>query len=48
MTELEEKLEKGMDINKALKRVLAKHRSKFDILFQYDEDEEEEMHKSDA
>ncbi len=46
MADLEENLEKGVDINKALKRVIAKHRAKFDVLF--DEEEEEEMQETDS
>ena len=42
MAELEEKTDQGMNIGKALKRSMAKHRSKFDGLFEYDEDEEED------
>ena len=38
--DLEEKMDKGMDVNKALSRVIPKHQSKFDGLFQQDEDEE--------
>ncbi len=43
MDDLEQKISDGMDIRKALKRVLAEHRTKFDSLFLYDEDTEEEM-----
>ena len=42
MTELEEKTDEGKNIGKALKRTMAKHRSKFDGLFEYDEHEEDE------
>ena len=42
MAELEEKTDEGMNIVKTLKRSMAKHRSKFDGLFEYDEDEEED------
>ena len=42
MAELEEKTDEGMNIGKALKRSMATHRSKFDGLFEYDENEEED------
>lgn len=45
LDDLEEKIEKGVDINKALNRVIAKHESKFAGLFVEDnesDDEEEE------
>lgn len=45
--DLEYKLEAGMDISKALKRVVAKHRHKFDELFLYDKDEVERMEAED-
>ena len=38
--DLEEKIEKGMDINKAIHRIMAKHEEKFNALFQADEEEE--------
>ena len=46
--DLQERLDKGMDINKALRRVLLLHRSKFDALFETDEEEEEEEEDEEA
>ena len=40
--DLEAKIDKGVNVDKAVKRTLAKYRSKFDGLFQYDDEEEEE------
>ena len=48
MDDLEEKIDGGMNIHKALKRVIAKHRAKFDGLFQQEEDEDEEMESDDG
>ena len=46
--DLEEKMEKGMDINKALNRVVSSYKSKFTGLFHEDsEEEEEEEEESD-
>ena len=45
--DLEKKVKQGMDINKALKRVMPKHRAKFDGLFQYGEEENEEEEDSE-
>ena len=42
MEEIEEKMEEGTNIDKALKRIVAKHRSKFDSLFEYDHRDEDE------
>ena len=39
LNELEEKMDRGADINKALSRVMLKHRVKFDVLFHPDEEE---------
>ena len=35
-------MDKGVDVDKAVKRTMAKHESKFDGLFQYDDDDEDE------
>ena len=40
--DLEEKLEKGIDINKAINRIMAKHEAKFNALFQADDEEYDE------
>jgi len=40
--DLEEKIDKGIDVDKAVKRTVTKHESKFDGLFQYDDEEDEE------
>ena len=40
-------MEVGTDINKALKRVVAKHGHKFDELFLYDKDRVERMEAED-
>ena len=45
--DLEYKMEGGMDINKALKRVVAKYRHKFDEFFLYDKDKVERMEAED-
>ena len=47
MDDLEDKVNNGMDIRKALKRVIAQHRSKFDGIFIYDKDSDEEMEADD-
>ena len=48
VADLEEKLDKGMGVDKALRRVLPMHRAKFDALFDSDEkDEEEEKDEDD-
>ena len=39
---LEEKMKKGMDARKALNRVMPKYQSKFDGLFQRDEESDED------
>ena len=38
MSDIEEKVEEGMDIRKAVKRVLPKHKHKFESLFEFDPD----------
>ena len=43
MAELKEKTDEGMDIDKALKRIMGRHRPKFDNLFDYDEPDEVEL-----
>ena len=45
--DLQERLDKGVDINKALRRVILLHRSKFDALFETEEEEEEEMEEEE-
>ena len=45
--DIEEKINKDIDISKAIKGVIVKHKSKFDGLFQYDDEQEEEMESSD-
>ena len=47
MDDLEEKINEGMDVRKALKRVIVNHRAKFDGLFQYDEDAETDDDESE-
>ena len=42
MDELDEKLDKGMAIPKALKRVMPKHHVKFDALFQHEDSDDDE------
>ena len=46
-SDLEEKIEKGVDINKALNRVIARYKSKFEGLFVQDEESEEEENEDD-
>ena len=40
--DLQEKMDKGIDVDKAVKRTVTKHESKFDGLFQYDDEDDEE------
>ena len=40
--DLEEKIEKGVDITKAINRIMAKHEAKFNALFQADDEEYDE------
>ena len=47
LADLEEKLEKGMVVDKALRRVIPMHRTKFDALFTLDEEDEEEEKDED-
>ena len=47
MAELEEKTDEGMDIDKALKRIMGKYRPKFDNLFDYDESDEVDWESDD-
>jgi len=42
MDELEEQVDKGKDVNKALNRVIPKHQAKFVGLFQQVEEEDTE------
>jgi uncharacterized protein YoaH (UPF0181 family) len=42
MDDIEEKIDKGVSEGKAIKRVIAKHRAKFEGIFQREEDEEME------
>ena len=42
MLDIEDKMERGTDALKAVKRVLPKHKQKFESLFQYKEDEDED------
>ncbi len=42
VADIDEKTEKGMDLNKAVKRVLPKHKHKFESLFEFDPEEDEE------
>ena len=37
-SDIEEKVEGGMDVRKAVKRVLPKHKHKFESLFEFDPD----------
>ena len=46
-SDLEEKIEKGVDINKALNRVIPRYKSKFEGLFVQDEESEEEEENED-
>ena len=46
-SDLEEKIEKGVDINKTLNRVISRYKSKFDGLFVQDEESEEEEENED-
>ena len=43
LLDIEDKTEKGIDAFKAVKRVLPKHKQKFESLFQYKEDEDESV-----
>ena len=45
--ELDEKTHDGMDIGKALKRIMARYRPKFDSLLDYDEPDEVEAENED-
>ena len=45
--DLEEKMEKGVEVDEAVKRTMAKHRSKFDGMFQYDDDNNAEESATD-
>ena len=38
LSDIEEKVEGGMDVRKAVKRVLPKHKHKFESLFEFDPD----------
>ena len=42
LEELEERLEKGMDVNKAIRRVIPRHTTTFAALFNQDDETEEE------
>ena len=42
MDDLEEKTDKGMDVDRSIKKTMVQHKAKFDQLFEYDETEEEE------
>ena len=42
LSDIKERVEGGMDIRKAIQRVLARHGTKFDVLFQYQEEDEDE------
>ena len=46
-SDVEEKIEKGVDINKALNRVIPRYKSKFEGLFIQDEESEEEEENED-
>ncbi len=48
VTDIDEKTEKGMDLNKAVKRVLPKYKHKFESLFEYNPELEEEEAESDG
>ncbi len=48
MGDIEEKMDNGVDVNIVLKRVITKHRAKFDGLFEYADDEEEEGKGSES
>ena len=48
VSDLQEKIDNGTDIHKAIKRVLAKHQNKFDGLLQEHEDEDIEDGDSDS
>ena len=47
MAELEEKTDEGVDIDKALKRIMGRYRSKFDNLFDYNEPDDFEAENED-
>ena len=47
MAELEEKTDEGVDIDKALKRIMNRYRSKFDNLFDYNEPDDFEAENED-
>ena len=47
LDDLEEKMDKGMDVNKALNRVIPKYRGEFKALFERDEDEDAEKEDGD-
>ena len=42
MDDLEEKPDKGMDVDKSIKKSMVQHKAKFDQPFEYDETDEEE------
>jgi hypothetical protein len=48
LEDLEDKLDKGLDVNNALSRVMPKHQSKFDGLFQQDEEDDNESDNEDS
>ncbi len=48
VADIDEKTEKGMDLNKAVKKVLPKHKHKFESLFEFDPEEEDEEEEEDA
>ena len=42
MDDLEDKTDKGMDVDKSIKKTMVQHKANFDQLFEYDETDEEE------
>ena len=48
MADIDEKTEKGMDLDMAVKRVLPKHKHKFESLFEYDPALDEESDSDEA
>ncbi len=48
VADIDEKTEKGMDLNKAMKRVLPKHKHQFESLFEFDPEEEDEEEEEDG
>ena len=50
MDDLEEKLDKGVDLNKSIRRIIGKHKAKFDGLVQYEDDSDDngDMEMSDS